>query len=120
MATTPTSAHERSRALTSAHERLLSSAIWLDDGLERPDPRHRVKTGLLFCGFRHPDIYATMFGSLTESTMKDARKHGRIREGFLTSLGRFVDRDEGLEIATRSGQLSKPLIGGVLTSEDLW
>lgn len=40
--------------------------------------------------------------------------------GFVTSTGRFVDRAEAETIARASGQIEGPLIGGVLTSEDLW
>jgi hypothetical protein len=40
-------------------------------------------------------------------------------QGFLTSAGRFVDRDEALEIARSAKQVDK-IIGSVLTSEDLW
>nr|DAL31682.1 MAG TPA_asm: hypothetical protein [Caudoviricetes sp.] len=38
---------------------------------------------------------------------------------FYTSKGRFVTREEGLEIARAAGQVDK-IIGGVLTSEDLY
>ena len=45
---------------------------------------------------------------------------GRHDSGFVTSRGRFVERDEAERIARASGQLTGPLIGGILTSEDLW
>ena len=40
--------------------------------------------------------------------------------GFLTSSGKFVDREDGEKVARACGQLTKPLIGSILTSEDLW
>jgi hypothetical protein len=40
--------------------------------------------------------------------------------GFMTSTGRFVDREEAEAIARASGQIEGDLYGGVLTSEDLW
>lgn len=40
--------------------------------------------------------------------------------GFMTSNARFVGREEAEAIARAAGQLTGPLIGGVLTSEDLW
>ncbi len=40
-------------------------------------------------------------------------------QGFTTNSGRFVDREEGERIARAAGQVTE-LIGGVLTSEDLW
>lgn len=41
-------------------------------------------------------------------------------QGFLTTKNRFLNRAEALELVQHTGQLNKPLIGGVLTSEDLW
>lgn len=40
-------------------------------------------------------------------------------QGFYTSKGRFVSREEGLKIARAAGQVNE-IIGGVLTSEDLY
>lgn len=61
-------------------------------------------------GWRHPDIMHR-FGKEVSRNPKD--------QGFYTSKGRFVTREEGLEIARASGQV-KDIIGGVLTSEDLY
>lgn len=41
-------------------------------------------------------------------------------EGFVTNKGRFVNRGEAEDIARASGQLVGDIIGGELTSEDLW
>jgi hypothetical protein len=41
-------------------------------------------------------------------------------QGFLTSNGRFVTRNVAEQVARLTGQLTKPLIGSILTSEDLW
>lgn len=41
-------------------------------------------------------------------------------QGFLTTKNRFLTRSEALELVIENGQLKKPLIGSVLTSEDLW
>lgn len=41
-------------------------------------------------------------------------------QGFLTDSGQYLTRDQGEEHARACGQLNKPIIGGVLTSEDLW
>lgn len=46
---------------------------------------------------------------------------GRHEQGFMTSTGRFVDREEAARIATEQGQLKnsdEPC--DILTSEDLW
>ena len=60
-------------------------------------------------GWRHPDIMHR-FGKEVSRNPND--------QGFYTSKGRFVTREEGLEIARAAGQVDK-IIGGVLTSEDL-
>lgn len=41
-------------------------------------------------------------------------------QGFLTDVGRFVDRYEAHEIATASGQLLEAPRAAQLFSEDLW
>lgn len=46
---------------------------------------------------------------------------GGDRQGFVLSNGKFARRKPALTIAIRSGQfLNGRVIGGVLTSEDLW
>ncbi|MBW2636829.1 MAG: hypothetical protein JRC86_04795 [Deltaproteobacteria bacterium] len=42
------------------------------------------------------------------------------KDGFLTSRGRFLNRDEAEDLARSCRQLTGDIIGGVLTSEDLW
>lgn len=41
-------------------------------------------------------------------------------QGFLDARGQFVTREEALGIVKFSGQLTKPILGSILTSEDLW
>lgn len=61
-------------------------------------------------GWRHPDILHKFEGIVSKSP-KD--------QGFFTSKGRFVNREEAEVIAKECGQVIK-LIGGILTSEDLY
>ncbi len=61
-------------------------------------------------GWRHPDILHKFEGIVSKSP-KD--------QGFFTSKGRFVNREEAEVIAKECGQVTQ-LIGGVLTSEDLY
>lgn len=61
-------------------------------------------------GWRHPDILHRFIGEVS----KDPDD-----QGFYTSKGRFVTREEGLIIARAAGQVGD-IIGGVLTSEDLY
>lgn len=41
-------------------------------------------------------------------------------QGFVTSKGRFVDRAEAERVARAAGQVTGEILGGELTSEDLW
>lgn len=61
-------------------------------------------------GWRHPDILHRFIVEVS----KDPDD-----QGFYTSKGRFVTREEGLIIARAAGQVGD-IIGGVLTSEDLY
>ena len=62
-------------------------------------------------GFRHHDIRNRFLGEV---------QTGPSAQGFYTSKGRFVSRKEAEVIARNCGQLTGDLIGGELTSEDLW
>ena len=62
-------------------------------------------------GLRHFDIRDRFSGEVSMK-MDD--------QGFLTSHGRFVSRQEAEDIARNCGQVVGDLIGGVLTSEDLY
>jgi hypothetical protein len=75
-------------------------------------------------------------GGMVVSARKPARHHTLLNQGredplqknnlnkcvqgFITNSYKFVTREEAYEIVISNGQLTKPMIGGVLTSEDLW
>jgi hypothetical protein len=50
----------------------------------------------------------------------NAKRWDNCVQGFLTTKNRFLTRAEALELVTSTGQLTKPIIFGELTSEDLW
>ena len=50
----------------------------------------------------------------------DIRKWGHGRQGFVDQHGRWLSRADAEEVARAAGQLRGSIIGGVLTSEDLW
>lgn len=41
-------------------------------------------------------------------------------QGFMAENGVFFNREDALHIVEMNGQLTKPLLGSTLTSEDLW
>ena len=93
-------------------ECIMCAAVHLDDGNEYHFQPYNIDTGVVLCGRRHPCIFQQVeyFGfKLKEHT-----------QGFLTTKNRFLSRDEAYELVKETGQLKSPLLGGALTSEDLW
>ena len=61
---------------------------------------------------RHHNVMAMMRNSFGLTIHNET-------QGFILSDGRFAPRDESLIVARSAGQVDK-IIGGTLTSEDLW
>jgi|GEM_PF-2543350 hypothetical protein len=101
------------------HEYILCSAIWFDDGKEHPHQPLNIKTGVVYCGYRHHNIFA--MGSVSEDIRNWNTEYER-EQGFLTSQNRFVDRQEAFKIADNAGQLTdrKTQNNHTLYSEDLY
>jgi len=94
-------------------ERVLCAAIYVDDGVAYYKRTHSAPdTGLVFGHRTHVDCL----------TLVNALYKGKRRgvQGFITSTGRFVDREEAGRIAVEAGQVkASALRGGHLFSEDL-
>jgi len=106
-----------------APEHILCASIYHDTGEAWPERRsHKYpKTGLLFNGWRHGDCFVSLVawaGPLKTQEELEKIIEASV-EGFLTSKGRFVTRDEAMAIAKSVGQITR-IIGGCLTSEDLY
>jgi len=98
-------------------EYILCAAIHFDDGKEHHYQPTNIKTGIVFCGHRHHNIFQQIGGTVGE------RKELGIFEkeqGFLTNLNRFVDREEGMIISRNSNQIKNPTTDKRLFSEDLY
>lgn len=85
--------------------RIETAAIKTDDGtvwtLPRPARHHDVIRHIRDSGVKLPV--------------------GGDRQGFVLSNGQFARRKPALRVAIRAGQiLNGRVIGGILTSEDLW
>lgn len=72
---------------------------------------HENDIDFIEIGYRHHDI-RNRFPTLVKREPK--------AQGFYTSKGRFVSRKEAEKIARDCGQVTGNLIGGELTSEDLY
>lgn len=96
-------------------EYILCAAIWFDDGNKYMHQPKNIECGLVFCGYRHPSIFAQIGG-----TVKERQDIGIYQKelGFLTSQNRFVGRKEAARIAFEAKQTDRLLKR--LYSEDLY
>lgn len=78
--------------------------------------------GIIVSGRRHKDCYNTL-KQLT-NIIDDYLLPDRDKQGFLTSTGRFVDRETAFTIAKDNKQIIHNMYdndsSGILTSEDLY
>jgi len=69
--------------------------------------------GWIFIGKHHADCFHKMHHIAVKSSQKSED------QGFITSLGRYVDRHEGARIAQAAKQV-EPMKVEILFSENLW
>lgn len=111
--------------MSTAQERILCAAIWVDTGKAEPPRRSYTypATGLLFCGWRHGDCFTTLRAWAEHLTSRERFEIGEEQlagrhQGFLTSRGRYVDREEAMKVARAAGQADS--VKRDLFSEDLY
>lgn len=102
------------------NEWILCSAIHYDDG--EINTKRRCKnypeTGIVICGFRHPDVISIL---PTNNSLRNDGKEYKCTQGFITSTGRFVNREEAYLIAKKANQLLNDFEGkSKLFSEDIY
>ena len=109
--------------ITKKKEYILCAAIWYKDiplkkVIDGVLPKN-CDRGLVVLGHRHGQCMWTM-GSLTglRSVTNAEDGVGEYEQGFLTNTNRFVDREEGGQIAFNSGQTKD--LRTTLFSEDLY
>jgi hypothetical protein len=106
-------------------ERILCAAIYVDTG-EADPPRLTYsypKTGIVFCGWRHCDCFVPLMAWSSRLLPEERSRIGEEQlagrhQGFLTSLGRYVDREEAMVIARAAKQTKSDRT--ILFSEDLY
>jgi hypothetical protein len=109
-------------------EYIICSAVWYKDlPLVKPEilePRgfrpYNVDRGVVMSGWRHMNCIYQMCAI---TGLRDIPAQvGESIQGFLTNTNRFVDREEGYDIAESANQLNdRPRgVGRTLYSEDLY
>ena len=126
-------------------EYILCSAIHYDNGLHyKYQDVYGVKTGFVLSGYRHPNILSVLptnpyflKGMFEDGDKESIQKYEELKvkygwqedsltrcetvQGFLTSTGRFVNRQEARDIAIKAGQVDESAgWNGDLFSEDLY
>ena len=96
-------------------ELVMCAANYYDDGKDHFYQPYNINTGYVIGGWRHPCVGGTFMAMNPQAKMWD-----QCEQGFLTTKNRFLTREEALELVKSNGQITKPIIGGMLTSEDLW
>lgn len=81
----------------------------------------RLPNGKLFYGHRHNHCKEAARGELSWTLNRKQMITVRMEEGFITSYGRFLDRQAAWKIAKKEKQIIKQTgAQGVLYSEDLY
>lgn len=96
-------------------EYVMCSANYYNDNIDHLYQPYNIDKGFVIGGWRHSCCGMAYLGANTQAKSWDT-----CTQGFLTTKNRFLTREEALSLVKENGQLTKPLIGGVLTSEDLW
>lgn len=96
-------------------EYVMCAANYHNDGKDHLYQPYNIDKGFIIGGWRHPCV-----GTSYMAANKEAENWIDCEQGFLTTKNRFLNRAEALELVESTGQLTKPIMGGVLTSEDLW
>jgi hypothetical protein len=101
--------------VAAKQEYIICAAIYCQDNKVHREQPSNIKTGFVVCGRRHSDVFALL--EALGVKFKDYSEE-KLKDGFITSKNRFVDRFEAAQVANKAGQLRKPL--DWLQSEELY
>lgn len=102
--------------MKSDAEYVLCAAIHYDDGVVRAHPPRNLTTGITMSGWRHYNCFVLLSAAFPDHEY--CRYSDKVVQGFLTSKGNFLDRQEAGALAFTSGQILEPITR--LFSEDVW
>lgn len=117
---------EKQKTVQQRPEAILCSAVYVDDGVKRGRTYAYPETGILFGGNRHADCLVALLDWKDRLTQEEIDKINDLddrqlrgsRQGFITTRGRFVGREEAGDIARATGQWDQ--LTRQLYSEDVW
>jgi hypothetical protein len=101
--------------VAAKQEFIICAAIYCQDNKKHREQPSNIETGFVICGRRHSDVFALL--EALGVKFKDYSEE-KLKDGFMTSKNRFVDRAEAAQVATKAGQLTKKL--DWLQSEELY
>jgi hypothetical protein len=93
------------------------------DTVSNFQPYNVDEEDLCVAGWRHAQCWETVriLSGKNQNYFQLSNTGTRMWEdGFLTNKNRFLNREESLQLVVENLQLKNQLIGGFLTSEDLW
>lgn len=99
---------------------IICAAVWYDDGKIHVHQPNNITSGFVVGGRRHHNCFMTSFILNGEETVQNKVRdeEWKVKQGFITSDDRFVERKEAGQIAFDAGQIKK--LTECLFSEDLY
>lgn len=109
-------------------EKIICAAIHYRDGKQYNNQPPNIKSGIVIGGHRHANCISLFAALLPYLNYKNDPKEDKTRlhflnnstQGFLTSKGNFVDRENGMKIAIAAGQVPFDNTTSILYSEDIY
>ena len=105
-------------------EFIICSAIYINDGEKHTDQPTNITTGFVISGRRHNNCYATIksLKGVNWEEYLNLVDHTDEQQGFITSLNKYLNREDAFIMAKENNQLLFPKLYGknqknILTSE---
>ena len=86
-------------------EKILCSAVHIDNKTQHLHQPINIKTGFVICGRRHHNCFTSL--AILDKEMSYKEKEHKITQGFLTDTDIFVNREQAYVIALASGQVKE-------------
>lgn len=104
--------------MTRVDEYIICAALWVQNEEQHEHQPKNIRSGFVVAGRRHHNCWQILYLAQPNQVVFQWRKEEVVKEGFLTSYDRFVDREEATYLAFRANQTTKET--GDLYSEDIY